>query len=74
MGLVLGAPHVIGPQQVLLGVELDCSPAIPQHWWATLRITTLWNVWLNRNAHVRQYNGSLHRTKARIWQQMRAYL
>lgn len=64
----------ITPQQALLGDILNCSPTIPQHWWMALRVTTLWNIWLDRIADVRYNRGSVNRTKARIWQQMRPYL
>lgn len=49
----------VSPQQALLGEDLDCSPAIPQHWWSALRITSLWHIWLDRNADVRQNKGSM---------------
>lgn len=64
----------ISPQQALLGDVVDYLPAIPQHWWTALQITTIWHIWLDRNSEVRQNNGSFHHTKARIWHQMRAYL
>lgn len=55
-------------QQALLGEELDCSLAIPQHWWTTLCITTFWHIWLDQNAEVHENQGSVYRTKACIWQ------
>lgn len=40
-----------------------------------MRITTLWNIWLDRNVATRHNKGSKQRTKARIWvPDARAYL
>lgn len=64
----------LSPAQVLLGEDLICSPGIPLKWWTCLRITTMWHVWLDRNAENRQNRGSLQRTKTGIWQQMKCYL
>lgn len=60
--------------KALVGVGLDFSPEIPLKWWTALHTTTLWNIWLDRNAEVRQNNGSMQRTKARISYQMRISL
>lgn len=64
----------LSPQQVLLGDALNCLPAIPQHWWVALRVMTLWHIWCDQNAEVRQDQGSPHHTKAHIRQQLHAYL
>lgn len=60
--------------KALVGVDLNCSPEIPHKWWTTLRTTTLWNIWLDKIAEVRHNKGSMQRTKARIWYQMRISL
>lgn len=48
--------------------------SIPPKWWSALRITTLWHIWLARNAEVWQNKPEgLQGTKARVWHQMKLY-
>lgn len=60
--------------QALLGGHLTCSPAVLQKWWHAIRVTALWNIWLDHLAASFNNGASKQRTKVRIWYQLRTCL
>lgn len=66
-------PLVVTECQALIEEPLDVH--IPKKWWAALRNTTIWHVWLARNLTVIQKKPEHPKaTKANIWMQMKTYL
>lgn len=61
--------------QALIGESIDFSPAIPVKWWAAVRLTTLWHIWIARNKETIPKKPEAHiATKRKIWYQLRIYL
>lgn len=58
-----------------VGKPLDVSPEIPLKWWAAIRSTTLWHIWLTRNSEMINGKKELAMvTKRKIWYQTRLFI
>lgn len=59
--------------QALIGEPLDFEPF--EKWWAALRASTIWFVWIARNVESRQEKHiPLAATKGKIWHSLKLYM